>query len=285
MASATTEEETDEESSGSNSRFQDNQDFQFMVTYTLRDDKLSTRKDIFIPKDFDEELSARSTHEWVWDYFAAVIPSQERNFLTEFSVMSDGRRHLLAAVSRTFEEPNNWGLRVDIQDARNHYLLTFTLMHEFGHLLTLNSEQVALSKALYANPDNEIIHERAVETCPQYFSHDGCSTQESYISEFFNRYWAGFHAEWQEIDKTKGKPSYEGALHDFYKIYDDQFLTDYAATSPEEDIAESWVFFVLAPKPEPTSIAKEKILFFYEYPELVQLRQQILNNLCVEFPQ
>ena len=74
-------------------------------------------------------------------------------------------------------------------------------------------------------------------------------------------------------------------LEDFYNTYQDQFLTDYAPTSPAEDIAESWAFFVLSPKPEMNSIANEKILFFYEYPELVQLRAQILNQICIEFPQ
>jgi hypothetical protein len=68
-------------------------------------------------------------------------------------------------------------------------------------------------------------------------------------------------------------------------VYQDQFVTDYAPTSPVEDIAESWTFFVLSPKPELNSIANEKILFFYEYPELVELRTQILKQICVEFPQ
>ena len=70
----------------------------------------------------------------------------------------------------------------------------------------------------------------------------------------------------------------------FYRKYSDQFLTEYAATSPEEDIAESWAFFILSPKPEQNSIANEKILFFYEYSELVQLRQEILTRLCFDFP-
>jgi hypothetical protein len=73
-------------------------------------------------------------------------------------------------------------------------------------------------------------------------------------------------------------------LHNFYKTYSDQFVTEYAATSPEEDIAEAWAFFILSPKPEQDSIANEKVLFFYEYPELVQLRQEILTPLCVKFP-
>jgi hypothetical protein len=69
-------------------------------------------------------------------------------------------------------------------------------------------------------------------------------------------------------------------LYDFYSIHADQFLTSYAATSPEEDVAESWAFFILAPRPEPTSIANQKILFFYDYPELVTLRQELRNRLC-----
>ena len=73
-------------------------------------------------------------------------------------------------------------------------------------------------------------------------------------------------------------------IEDFYKTYEDQFVSDYAPTSPMEDIAESWAFFVLSPKPELSSIANEKILFFYEYPELVELRTKILKQICVEFP-
>jgi hypothetical protein len=54
-------------------------------------------------------------------------------------------------------------------------------------------------------------------------------------------------------------------------------------TNPEEDIAESWSFFILSPKPAGNTIAEQKILFFYNYSELVQLRNEILNNLCTAF--
>jgi hypothetical protein len=198
--------------------------------------------------------------------------------------MSDGRSNILAGVSRTVGNPAKWGLRVDVIDAGDPYQLTYTLVHEFGHLLTLNPSQVAVDKSVFFNPDDEEVYDRAVTACHQYFADDGCSASDSYINEFFNRYWTTFYAEWQEIDKTKGKPSYHGNLRKFYKNYADQFVTEYAATSPEEDIAEAWAFFVLSPKPEKTSIANEKILFFYEYPELVQLRQEILTRLCVDFP-
>ena len=71
-------------------------------------------------------------------------------------------------------------------------------------------------------------------------------------------------------------------LRCLYEKYKDQFVTDYAPTSPEEDIAESWSYFVLKPKPGSSTIANRKVLFFYEFPELVALRQQIAHNLCAQ---
>ena len=64
-----------------------------------------------------------------------------------------------------------------------------------------------------------------------------------------------------------------------------EFVTDYAPTSPAEDIAESWSFFVLKKKPASKTIANEKVLFFYEFPELVNLRSQIAHNLCDQLDQ
>jgi hypothetical protein len=284
IMSAATRDNAASEPATLGKRFKDVQDLYYMVTYTLKDDKLSNRDEIYVPKDFQKDLDTRAEHEQIWDYFAALIPAQERNFVTEFSAMSDGRNNILAGVSRITDNPARWGLRVDVVDASDPYNLTYTLMHEFGHLLTLKPSQVAVDKSVFFNSDNQDFYDRAVAACHQYFADDGCSASNSYINEFFSRYWSTFYSEWQEIDKKKGEPSYYSSLHDFYKNYSDQFVTEYAATSPEEDIAESWAFFVLSPKPELNSIANEKILFFYEYPELVQLRQEILTRLCVEFP-
>jgi hypothetical protein len=58
-------------------------------------------------------------------------------------------------------------------------------------------------------------------------------------------------------------------------------VTPYAVTSPEEDIAESWAHFIFDKKPTDNSIGEQKLLFFYGYPELVSLRNQIVNNICL----
>jgi hypothetical protein len=141
------------------------------------------------------------------------------------------------------------------------------------------------SEAIFQFPDNETIRKQETEACQQYFTGEGCSQPDSYINQFFSRFWAHLYKEWEQIDLERDKDARAVLLKDFYRIYQDQFLSDYAPTSPVEDIAESWAFFVLSPKPELNSIANEKILFFYEYPELVERRMQILQQICVEFPQ
>lgn len=256
-----------------------------LVTYDVVDNKISDPHLRTVPSDLKDEQSDRPFHEAIWNYFTAVIPPQERELVTAFLVFTDGKQEHLAAVSQTASDPYQWVLEVDILDSKSYYDLTYTLVHEQGHLLTLNSEQVPPSQPVFDNPDNNDIYQQEVDACPQYFPGEGCSNPDSYINQFFNRFWTDIYSEWQVIDLKEGEDVYFDLLDDFYKKYQDQFVTDYAPTNPAEDIAESWAFFILSPKPEPNSIANEKILFFYEYPELVEIRGQILQNVCAVFPQ
>jgi hypothetical protein len=255
-----------------------------LITYDIVKDEISDPHFETVPDELEDERDDRFTHEAIWNYFAAIIPPTERELLAGFSIFTDGRGNHLAAVSPGFSDPEKWLLQVDILDAADYYELTYTLLHEEGHLLTLNTEQVPLSKSILHFPGNETIVKKEAEACQQYFTGEGCSEPNSYINQFFDRFWPYLYPEWEQIDQ-EDRDTRDILLEDFYKTYRDQFLTSYAATSPMEDIAESWAFFVLAPKPDLTSIANEKILFFYEYPELVALRTQILEQICVEFPQ
>jgi hypothetical protein len=59
----------------------------------------------------------------------------------------------------------------------------------------------------------------------------------------------------------------------------DDFVTEYAATDPVEDFAESFAYFVLSPKPTDGTEKAEKLRFFYDYPELVKDREFMRRNL------
>jgi hypothetical protein len=237
-----------------------------------------------IPAEFQDEQANNSAQQAIWNYFTSIIPEKSRGFLTEYSVLTDGEDNLLAAVSQSYTDPNRWVLEVDIADAQDYNHLTFTLIHEFGHLLTLNSDQVTPSMAVFDHPEDQEIYNQEAAQCSNYFPGEGCSESDSYINQFYQRFWMDKYAEWNQVDSINDDYLYYEKLNEFYEKYQDQFVTDYAATNPAEDISETWTHFVLAPKPQGTTIAEQKILFFYEFPELVQLRQEILNNLCNAFP-
>lgn len=257
----------------------------YLVSYFVNGDELSAPFEESVPDDLQDEQDDRAAHEEIWNYFTRLIPLEEREFLSSFSIITDGNGNILAAVAQSSNDAEEWVLEVDILDASNKHVLTVTLLHEFAHLLTLNFTQVPPSEAIFDNPESDSVYESELAACPYYFPGEGCSNADSYINLFFDRFWFDLYAEWQQIDTEDDEDLYDELLDDFYNDYRDQFLTNYAPTSPAEDIAESFVFFVLSPKPEPESIADEKTLFFYELPELVELRGQILNQLCVEFPQ
>jgi hypothetical protein len=89
--------------------------------------------------------------------------------------------------------------------------------------------------------------------------------------------------EWEKVDALQYaddlSPYYDG-LFSFYLTHQDQFLDDYSTTHPAEDIAEAFAYFVFSPKPAGKLIKDQKMLFFYEYHELVELRQSILKGTC-----
>jgi hypothetical protein len=187
---------------------------------------------------------------------------------------------VLSAVEQTPFDPARWTLEVDVADAPDAPNLTFTLLHEFGHLLTLSPAQVPPNRQVFLHPYDGRVLDGARAACPNYFPGEGCSLPGSYLNVFFERYWRESYGEWQKLDRLANPSRRDAALESFYERNRERFVDSYAATSPPEDIAESWAYFLLSPRPSGDSQRDQKLRFFYEYPELVSLRSAILSNLC-----
>jgi hypothetical protein len=233
-----------------------------LVTYAVSGDTLldpvyaEVSDDLIaVQKDIDSQESA-------WAYFTSLIPADDRVQIVQFMVFTDGEDETLAYVEPMADDLKQWRLALDIADTKDVQDLTMTLIHEYGHVLTLNSEQITAGQA----------------SCSSYQNQEGCTQVQSYLSIFVDQFWGGLMDEYLEIDTIQNDNAYYNALDDFYAKYQDQFVTDYAATNPEEDIAESWAHFVLNPRPDGDTIAEQKVLFFYEYPELVALREDIVSR-------
>ena len=252
-----------------------------LVSYAVNGDQIDNPVD---GSNFPDWLKPfqqdRAAQRQVWDYFAALIPLEQRKYLSEYHVISDGEDNTLAMVTQTETDMNSWALEVDIFDTANAQDLTDTLIHEFSHLLSLNPSQVPASKRIFDNPDDYDIYDGEAYACKTYFPGEGCSLPESYINQFYQRFWKKIQPEWTALDELESDDDYYAALDRLYIKYQDQFVSDYAATDTSEDFAEVFTVFILEPKPNADTIADQKVLFFYEFPELVSLRGQIGHNLC-----
>jgi hypothetical protein len=203
--------------------------------------------------------------------------------VSEYLIFTDGPGEILAAVQQSYDDPDLWAIEVDSADLGDRDALRFTLVHEFAHLLSLNASQVDPDQELFDDPFNQQLYQQKMAACPTYFPGEGCSHLDSYLNQFHERFWTGIDEEWQAIDQLSQEDNlaeYYDRLFAFYEAHEDQFVNDYAATNPSEDLAETFSYFIFAPRPAAGSIADQKVLFFYEYPELVSLRGQILLNFC-----
>lgn len=253
--------------------FSDGENAEILVRYAVDGDTLGTPE-----VEIEDELANDSAaHLALWNEFAALIPATFRRDITYFGVFTDGMDGTLAFVEPNEAAPTTWIIVLDPADSVNKDDFIYTLIHEYGHVLTLNDRQVPFDETAYFDESGEAALD-AEDACGTFFTGEGCAQSTSYISAFFDRFWHDIYDELPYPDEDGFVD--EDELDDFYSRYADRFVTDYAATNPGEDITESWTHFVLNEKPAGTTVAEQKILFFYDYPELVELRQEILQALA-----
>lgn len=250
-----------------------------LITYAVDGDSITVYEEPHVPGGLHSYQQDTARHRELWEFIATVVPFEYRRQVAYFVITTDGPSGNLGAVEQT-DDPETWSLYMDIQDADNFSDLVTTLIHETAHIFTLDTSQVATDWSVFNDPDDYEAYERGDDACDTYFMFEGCSYPDSYINLFFERYWQEIYPDWLEINQEEDEETLENLLYEFYGEYPDQFVSDYAVTSPEEDIAESFMYFVLAPRPAGETIAEEKIIFFYEFPELTALREAMRAALC-----
>ncbi len=219
-----------------------------------------------LPKD---QLAAQ-----YWNGASKVLPTDSlKKYVLAFRLYTDGPEGDLAGMSQINDF--YWKLELDTADINfsrtdSAFVLEYhhTLIHEFGHLLTLNASQITPSDDEYQ------------DDAKGYLTSEGYAKPNSYLDLFIERFWPNsLLNEWDKVDLIRNEKKRLNQLFQFYIKYANHFANDYAAESPEEDIAESWTYFVLNDKPKQDLIMKEKVRFFYDFPELLIIRNSIRAKL------
>ena len=213
------------------------------------------------------------------DYFNTINNTLPKDLIDKYVVslrlFTDGKDGDLGGLNQMNESVDSWQFDLDTADVNIYSKdsieildYTHTLIHEYGHLLTLNPSQIELTDDMIQD-DNK-----------GYLTSEGYALKDSYLGIFVKQFWDDeLLLEWDNIDNKKNENKRVKLLYEFYLSHRDNFVTDYAAESPEEDIAEAWTFFVLSDKPDTNTVKNQKVIFFYQFPELVEYRQKIRLNI------
>ena len=209
-----------------------------------------------VPADYVGLSKDMTYHIELWEYLSTITPDELTKQFQHFVIFTDGRNNTLSSISGLLTK--DVGLWLDIVDVNRSTKMTANHIHELGHLITLNQDQVE------NNDDDRCDNGKY------------CFRPDSYYIHFVNEFWDDVDASWIDANENED----EDAQRLFYNNHFDEFVTYYATTHPSEDIAETWTHFVLTKKPTAKTVAEEKILFFYEFEELVRLRDEIRTNIC-----
>lgn len=225
--------------------------------------------------------------DMIWEVVTGMIPAIYLQQIAFFELFTDGYNDFLGAIEEVEGDSGFFIFSLDLLDMLdqdlnlNTDLLFDTITHELAHIITLNADQVIWVEEEDSDPYTYFIYEYDLDTFP-----------DSYLNLFFQRFWKDIYPEWSDFYYKYGV-LYEGEEHlfeeydtllqgyleKFYDKYTDQFVTDYAATSPTEDIAETFMVFVLQDKPEENLVRDQKVRFFYDYPEMVAVRDHARKYL------
>lgn len=250
-------------------------DISLIISYTIKNGKLILeQKPVLKNKVYIDYQNNVAIHEKILKLIKSIIPSKYFKLIQHLEITTDGKGNMEALVTQTNVEKDKWLITIDIADALNdeglfdEKKIVGVLIHEFAHILTLNNTQVEHREA--NNDDKTLIMDV------------GVAKEISYLNQFYNQFWVDIYDRFNEIKQLKDQDKLYIELEQFNKKYRSRFVNEYAQSDITEDIAETFRLFVLEEKPQGKTVVEEKILFFYSFKELVQMREDIRKALALK---
>ena len=198
----------------------------------------------------------------IWTMFVGVVTEPvAADTFSSYSVGDSTDSDTMAYVSRDVDDPSRWMLVANAAYADDSDTLLQTLIHEYAHVLSLNVGQVP---------------EASVD-CETVELSEGCALPTSFIYAFQVDFWDAYGVDAPGPDNDDADVAYA-----FYEAHEEDFVSDYAATNVTEDFAESFAAFVLEAEPDSDSPLAQKLEFFWNVPEFVQIRAHITEQFGLE---
>lgn len=225
-----------------------------------KDDDFGTVQVYTVRDDGSLYPAADGLAQHVWETFRRVVtPGFAARVMAEYRVGDAPKSDTLAYVYQA-DDPDHWILAANLATSKEDPDLIATLVHEYAHILTLDGPQMTRNAA----------------TCPTLELSEGCAGDASYLWSFDEEFWSGYTGA-PAVDNADSDVAYS-----FYLAHEEDFVSDYAATNVVEDVAESFMTFVLEDRPSGDTVVARKLEFFWQHPELVAIRERIRDEFRAE---
>lgn len=234
--------------SNSGAPTRDDEDFGTVEVYTVLDDG-----------SLDPEASGLTAE--VWDAFFRMTEDQLAGDLVAEFIVGDAPKSDTLAYVITLDNPEEWSLAANLATSEDPQLLIATLIHEYAHILTLRTDEM----------------DPYTGSCPTVDLDEGCAKEDSVIAAFEEQFWEPYGSDAPEPWNVDADVAWE-----FYLDHEEDFVSDYAATNVAEDLAETFMTYVIEDAATGDSLAAQKLRFFDDYPEYVELREHIRAEFASE---
>lgn len=225
---------------------ENDEDFGSVEVYTVQSDG-----------SLDPEADGLALEVWE-DFMRVATPDFAAEVVTEYRAGDAPDSDTLAYVYQS-RNPDLWVLAANLATSDDPQLLISTLIHEYAHILTLSTDEI----------------DPRFGECSTIELDEGCAFEGSTVQEFVQQFWSGYGDTAPDVSNADPDVAW-----DFYLEHEDDFVSDYAATNAVEDIAESFMTFVLEDEPSGDSVVASKLDFFWSYPEYVVIRERIRSEFA-----
>jgi hypothetical protein len=186
----------------------------------------------------DGQLDSTATpeHRHIWTIAEQTLPASALEQIRQLNVVTDGAARTLAMVHRSTTERDTWILSID--PAESDDVLQRTLVHELAHVYTLGEPDLSSQRT----------------NCGGRLIEIGCARRDSLLADYADHFWA-----------DTAEPAHYTSQ---------QFVTQYAAESVHEDLAETFMFWVYGDRPSSAAIAA-KYEWFDQQARFVEARDEV----------
>lgn len=221
-------------------------------------------KRYFISGEKDVKEITNLSHRLYLQKIYDIFPDTYDKKLSEFVVFRDKRGDFDAFVETVPPSHTTWTFAVNsdvlsqVNKDSNRELIT----HELAHIIS------------YEEIPNTALAGRA--SCHEYFSRNGCPKSNSYIASFVETFWGD-----EALDRAIEFKTYKNPIdeaYDYYEDFEDEYVSGYAALSPEEDFAESFAEYVVDRGVEKNEIESQKVWWFEQFADLQDMRRTIRSS-------